>query len=259
VELVMLTSTVEDYLKTILNMEDMKERASTSRVARRLAVADASVTDMMRKLQKAGLLEYRPYYGVTLTEKGRQTALKVLRRHRLIELFLHRTLGYGWELVHEEAERLEHVVSDLFVERLDALLGFPAKDPHGEAIPDAKGHRQEEHLTCLADARPGAHTILRVKSRDPGFLTFLEQEGLVPSRCLSLLERIPFQGPLKIKLSGKRVPQYLGLEAAKCIFVIAADQGERELLEEAKNRSRHSTGLKDRQVFKNKRRGRERP
>ncbi|HVN81769.1 MAG TPA: metal-dependent transcriptional regulator [Terriglobia bacterium] len=251
----MLTSTVEDYLKTILYLEDMQERASTSGVARRLAVADATVTDMMRKLQKAGLLEYRPYYGVTLTDKGRQSALNVLRRHRLIELFLHRTLGYGWELVHEEAERLEHVVSDLFVERLDALLGFPAKDPHGEVIPDATGHRQEERLTCLADAPPGVYTILQVKSREPGFLTFLEQQGLIPSRSLSLLERIPFQGPLKIKLSGKRVPQYLGLEAAKCIFAVSADQHEQKLLEVAKNRTRNSTRLEDRQVLKAKRRG----
>jgi len=255
----MLTSTVEDYLKAILHMEDMQEKASTSKVARRLAVTDASVTDMMRKLQKAGLLIYRPYYGVTLTEEGRKTALKVLRRHRLIELFLHRTLGYGWELVHEEAERLEHVVSDLFVERLDALLGHPVKDPHGEDIPDAKGNRQGEQLTSLAEARIGAYTVLRVHSRDPGFLTFLEKEGLVPSCRFSLLERVPFQGPLKIKLPGRRVPQYLSLEAAKCIFVVTTDESKQEQSEEVTYQGGHSLTLRERQAGKNRRQGRRRP
>ena len=137
----MISSTAEDYLKAVLRMEDRNEKASTSSVARHLEVADASVTDMLRKLQKAGLLEYKPYYGASLTKKGRSVALKILRRHRLIELFLHEVMGYGWEEVHDEAEKLEHVVSDFFVERADSLLNHPVKDPHGEVIPDARGFR----------------------------------------------------------------------------------------------------------------------
>ena len=99
----MISSTVEDYLKAFLRLEDMNEKASTSTVARHLSVADASVTDMLRKLQKNGLLEYKPYYGATLTTEGRRLALRILRRHRLIELFLHKVMGYGWEQVHDEA------------------------------------------------------------------------------------------------------------------------------------------------------------
>ncbi len=221
----MLTSTVENYLKTILKMEDMKLRASTSRVARQLDVADASVTDMLRKLQKAGLLEYRPYYGASLTDRGRKTALMILRRHRLIEQFLHQVLGYGWERVHDEAERLEHEVSDFFIQKLDDLLGHPAKDPHGEAIPDAEGGRAEEEDICLADARPGGHTIHRVTSREPEFFAYLEREGLLPSHTFRLLDRVPYQGPLKIQLEGKKFPQYIGLEAARLIYVIPATPG----------------------------------
>ena len=134
-----VSSTAEDYLKAVLRFEDMNEKASTSKVARHLEVTDATVTDMLRKLQTAGLLEYTPYYGVSLTARGRAIALKILRRHRLIELFLNRIMGYGWQEVHAEAEKLEHAVSDYFVERIDALLDHPVKDPHGEVIPDIQG------------------------------------------------------------------------------------------------------------------------
>src|SRR5580765_3582011 len=107
-----VSSTAEDYLKAVLRFEDRNEKASTSKVARHLEVTDATVTDMLRKLQTAGLLEYTPYYGVSLTARGRAIALKILRRHRLIELFLNRIMGYGWQEVHAEAEKLEHAVSD---------------------------------------------------------------------------------------------------------------------------------------------------
>jgi DtxR family transcriptional regulator, Mn-dependent transcriptional regulator len=215
----MISSTVEDYLKAFLRIEDMNEKASTSRVARHLDVADASVTDMLRKLQKAGLLEYKPYYGATLTKEGRMVALKILRRHRLIELFLHQIMGYGWEQVHEEAEKLEHVVSDFFVERVDALLNHPVKDPHGEIIPDAQGFRGRQEDICLADAAIGDYTVRRVVNGNPEFLAYLEKENLFPASTFSLLEKAPFQGPLKLLLTGKKNPQYIGLEVAKSIYV----------------------------------------
>jgi DtxR family transcriptional regulator, Mn-dependent transcriptional regulator len=215
----MLTSTVEDYLKTFLKMEDLKQRASTSNVARHLDVADASVTDMLRKLQKAGLLEYRPYYGAALTEKGRGAALKILRRHRLLELFLHQVMGYGWEQVHDEAENLEHVVTDFFVERVDALLNHPVQDPHGEVIPDAQGYRNPESDMCLAEAETGVHIIHRITKGEPAFLEYLEKEGMVPSCRFTLLERVPFDGPLKVLLAARKEPQYIGLEASRSIFV----------------------------------------
>jgi len=216
----MVSSTVEDYLKAFLKLEDMNEKASTSTVARHLSVADASVTDMLRKLQKTGLLEYKPYYGATLTAEGRRLALRILRRHRLIELFLHKVMGYGWEQVHDEAEKLEHVVSDLFVERVDAYLGYPEKDPHGEVIPDAKGFRSREFDICLLRAEPGEYVIRKVTNDQPQFLAYLEKQALIPGICFVLLEKAPFRGPLKLLLAGRKLPQYLGLEAAKDIHVL---------------------------------------
>ncbi len=215
-----VSSTVEDYLKVVLKIEDMKQKASTSRVARHLDVADATVTDMLRKLKRAGLLEYKPYYGATLTRKGRQVALRILRRHRLLELFLHQILGYGWEQVHEEAERLEHAVSDLFVARVDALLNFPAKDPHGEAIPDAQGFRQVEDDVCLAEAELGHYCIHKVTNSDPEFLAYMDKVGLLPAAQFLLQEKAPFQGPLKLLLEPGQMPVYLGLEASKSVYVL---------------------------------------
>lgn len=215
-----VSSTVEDYLKVVLKIEDMKQRASTSRVARHLDVADATVTDMLRKLKKAGLLEYKPYYGATLTRNGRQMALRILRRHRLLELFLHQVLGYGWEQVHQEAERLEHAVSDLFISRIDALLDFPAQDPHGETIPDARGFRQVEDDLCLAEAELGNYSIRKVTNSDPEFLAYLDKVGLRPDNRFLLKEKAPFQGPLKLLPESGKEPVYLGLEASRSIFVL---------------------------------------
>ena len=219
-----VSSTVEDYLKVVLKIEDMKQRASTSRVARHLDVADATVTDMLRKLKKAGLLEYKPYYGAALTQKGRRMALRMLRRHRLLELFLHQVLGYGWEQVHQEAERLEHAVSDLFISRIDALLDYPAQDPHGETIPDARGFRQVEDDRCLAEAETGSYTIRKVTNSDPEFLAYLDKVGLRPATRFSLQEKAPFQGPLKLLPESGREPVYLGLEASRSIFVTPLKQ-----------------------------------
>ncbi len=221
----MISSTVEDYLKALLKMEDSDVKASTSNVARRLSVTDASVTDMLRKLQKAGLLAYKPYYGAALTTEGRLQALRIIRRHRLIELFLHQIMGYGWDQVHEEAEKLEHVVSDFFVDRADALLGYPEKDPHGEIIPDAHGFRNLEEEVCLAIAELGDYTIRKITNDNPDFLNYLEKESLVPGTSITLLEKAPFQGPLKLMLSGRTTPHYIGLEAAKNIFVSADRPG----------------------------------
>jgi len=222
-----VSSTAEDYLKAVLNLEDMHEKASTSSVARRLAVADGTVTDMLRKLQSAGLLEYTPYYGATLTPRGRAIALKILRRHRLIELFLHRIMGYGWEQVHDEAERLEHAVSDFFVERIDALMNHPSKDPHGEVIPDARGFRESEDYISLAQAEQGRFTIRKVINASPELLTYLNKESLVPAQRFTLLEKAPFQGPLKLQIRGKSAPTYVGHEVATCIFVCRTSNGNR--------------------------------
>jgi len=213
------SSTVQDYLKTLLRIEESQDRVSTSNVARTLAVADSTVTDMLRKLHRAGLLEYRPYYGATLTEKGRKAALGILRRHRLIELFLHDVLGYGWEEVHEEAEKLEHTVSDFFIERVDALLKHPARDPHGEVIPDREGGREPEEGICLGGAAEGRYQIVRVTNGEPGFFAYLERAGLRPGTRLTLVKREPYGGPLKLRVEGRKGLVYLGVEAVANIFV----------------------------------------
>jgi len=222
-----VTSTAEDYLKAVLNLEDLHQKASTSGVARRLAVSDGTVTDMLRKLQLAGLLEYTPYYGARLTQRGRAMALKILRRHRLLELFLHRIMGYGWEQVHDEAERLEHAVSDFFVERIDALMNYPSKDPHGEVIPDARGFRESENDISLADAIKGRFIVRRVMTASPELLTYLHNESLVPAQSVTLLEKAPFQGPLKLRVRGRNTPIYVGHEVAMCIFVAPSNGGRR--------------------------------
>ena len=129
-------------------------------------------------------------------------------------------MGYGWEQVHDEAEKLEHVVSDLFVERIDAYLGYPDKDPHGEVIPDAKGFRSRELDICLLRAEPGEYVIRKVTNDQPEFLAYLEKQALTPGASFVLLEKAPFQGPLKLILAGRKLPQYLGLEAAKDIHVL---------------------------------------
>ena len=219
-----ISPTAEDYLKAVLNLEDRDERPSTSNVARHLEVTDSAVTDMLRKLKNAGLLEYAPYHGASLTEKGRAAALRILRRHRLIELFLCQVMGYRWDQVHQEAEDLEHVVSDLFVERVDALLNYPDKDPHGEVIPDAQGFREPEDDLCLASAELGAYIIRRVASSNPELLAYLEKEGLLPARILSLMERAPFDGPLKLLLTETDTACYIGLDVAKHIFVFPMKQ-----------------------------------
>ena len=223
-----VSSTAEDYLKAVLNLEDTHQKASTSKVARRLDVSDGTVTDMLRKLQSAGLLEYTPYYGAALTPRGRAIALKVLRRHRLIELFLHRIMGYGWEQVHDEAERLEHAVSDFFVERIDALMNHPSKDPHGEVIPDARGFREFEDDISLAQAGEGQFTIRKVINASPELLTYLNNESLVPAQSFTLLEKAPFQGPLKLQIRGRKTLTYVGHEVATCVFVCPSDDEKRD-------------------------------
>jgi DtxR family Mn-dependent transcriptional regulator len=214
----------EDYLKAVLKIEESERRASTSGVARELHLADATVTDMLRKLKQAGLLDYRRYHGATLTQRGRAIALAVRRRHRLIELFLHETLGYRWENVHEEAEQLEHVVSDRFIEKIDGLLRHPLRDPHGELIPDANGFVPREDDLCLDDVAPGFYVIQRITDDRPEFLSYLGKLSLRPGTRLQLAERTPFGGPLTLRLGLDSVALHLGPEAAARIFVIPANE-----------------------------------
>lgn len=217
----MATSTVEDYLKSILLAEQNEpgERVTTGRIAAALGVAPGTATAMVKTLANSGLLSYEPYSGVRLTEAGRQLAIHVLRRHRLVELFLVKVLGMDWSEVHAEAEDLEHAVSDRVIERIDEMLGHPATDPHGDPIPDARGRVEQRRLTSLVSCpleRP--LRVVRVEDQSPAFLQLVEREGLKPDSRVSVEERDEAADTVELRrATGVRIR--LGLNAASKILV----------------------------------------
>ncbi len=182
------SSSVGDYLKAIWDLAG-EGTASTKDVAERLSISSASVSNMFGRLREMGLTEYERYQGASLTEVGRVEALRLLRRHRLIESFLLEYLGYSWEEVHEEAERLEHSVSDEFTERLAEFLGHPDHDPHGNPIPAADGTLEPDYSFPLSAATTGQRVrIYRVGDEEPAKLAYLEEHGLTPGRLLEVRE-----------------------------------------------------------------------
>ncbi len=182
------STSVGDYVKAVWDLGEA-EAASTKDVAARLLVSSASVSNMFARLQEMGLVEYERYRGASLTEKGRIEALRLVRRHRLIETFLLKHLGYSWRDVHAEAERLEHTVSDEFTERLAEFLGHPGHDPHGDPIPTADGTLEPDHSFPLSEAEAGWRVrIHKVGDEDDSVLDYLGERGLVPGRTLNVKE-----------------------------------------------------------------------
>ena len=220
----MPTSTVEDYLKCILLREQAAPsvRVSTGQIANDLNVAPATVTSMLKTLAGSGLVSYEPYSGVSLTEAGSQLALHVLRRHRLVELFLVRVMGMDWSEVHEEAELLEHSVSERIIQRMDEMLGYPQVDPHGDPIPTAGGEVEESDanslLHCSLEER---QRVVRVSDQRPEFLQLVEREGLKPGRELTVLERDDSAERVLLDRDD-REPLNLGFGAASKILVSPA-------------------------------------
>lgn len=199
-----LSRSVEDYLKTIYRICEDGRPASTSQIADALSLAPPSVSGMVKRLSELGLLTHEPYRGVTLTESGRRAAIRVVRRHRLIEAYLVANLGYTWDSVHDEAERLEHAVSDELVERLSAALGYPDVDPHGDPIPDADGEIAAPELTPLAEVATGMSVeVRRVDTSDAERLRYFGGAGLVPGARVRVVERAPFKGPVTLEVSGR--------------------------------------------------------
>ncbi len=175
--------TVENYLKAILqiSLQSGSDWISTGELARYMDVAPGTVTSMLKTLKQSKLVEYRPYEGASLTEAGKHSAIRVLRRHRLIELFLFQTLKLTWDQIHAEAENMEHAVSDFLVDHIDEYLGFPEADPHGDPIPsiDGRMRRAYPNLTTLAACQPGTHVkIVQVTDQETEFLRFLSRSGL---------------------------------------------------------------------------------
>jgi DtxR family Mn-dependent transcriptional regulator len=212
-----LTQSVEDYLKAIYRLSPEGRHASTSDIAHLLELSAPSVSGMVKRLSELGLLEHVPYKGVQLTDAGRRAALRMVRRHRLIEAYLVEFLGYSWDAVHAEAERLEHAVSDTLVEKMAAALGHPAVDPHGDPIPAADGSIHELACTALADV-PVEQTveIRRVDERDPERLRYLATLGLVPGVVVTLRDRQPFGGPVTVEVAG--VPHVIGPGLAQVVL-----------------------------------------
>lgn len=198
-----LTTSVEDYLKAIYRLSRGGGPASTNDIASALGLSAPSVSGMIKRLSEQGLVEHVPYKGVELTTEGRFAALRILRRHRLIESYLVEFLGYSWDSVHEEAERLEHAVSETLIERMDDALGNPEFDPHGDPIPRRDGSIAELVYSPLPNVPVGSSVELcRVDNNDPDQLRYIASLGLKPGTVLSVVDHQPFRGPVTIRIEG---------------------------------------------------------
>jgi DtxR family Mn-dependent transcriptional regulator len=221
-----LSRSTEDYLKAIYELGGESNAVQTNAIAEALEVSAASVSGMLKRLAEAGLLEHERYQGVLLTDDGRAAAVRVVRRHRILESYLVTQLGYDWDSVHEEAERLEHAVSDRLIERMAQALGNPAYDPHGAPIPTSAGHVEELHSVPLADIRVGARAELRlVSDKDPERLRYLRSLGLFVGTRFEIIDRQPFDGPTTILVRG-REPLVLGHELARALGCMALGREE---------------------------------
>lgn len=215
-----LTVSIQDYLKNIYELTESGETASTNALAAKLKIKPGSVTGMVQKLASAkpALVEYQKHQGVTLTKDGRKAALEVIRHHRLIETWLVQTLGYSWDEVHEEAERLEHVISEDFERRIAAAMGHPLRDPHGELIPTADLKMPVDNTTPLSALRPNqTGTIQCVKAADTELLRYLESLGLIPGAQIEVKEYSQFDHNLTVKVGRKL--SVLGLNITSKIFI----------------------------------------
>jgi DtxR family Mn-dependent transcriptional regulator len=213
-----LTAPVEDYLKAIYEIELSHEAAATNDIAHRLQIAPASVSGMVRRLADQGLLAYERYRGVRLTDTGRRAALRTIRRHRVIESYLVKALGYAWDQVHVEAERLEHSASDDLVDRMAAAIGEPMTDPHGAPIPTREGVIDETKHSSLADLPTGRRArVARVSDENDELLRYLASLGIRPGVGLTITDRAPFEGPLTLRVG--QVQHQIGHGLAAKIFV----------------------------------------
>jgi DtxR family Mn-dependent transcriptional regulator len=224
-----LTPRISDCLKLIHAMQERGQKVSTSAVSEQLGVSDATATMMFKDFAAAGWVEHVPYRGVRLTPLGERKAIEVIRHHRLLELYLARELGYSWDKVHAEADRLEHVISEEFEDKLDALLGYPTVDPHGDPIPSKDGTIATRKGRTLGQLQVGETAqILRVSDQDSEKLCYLGQLGLYPETKVQIVERAPFGGPLRIRVGegDEQREHMLGPELASEIIVSAPEPDE---------------------------------
>ncbi|NGP87713.1 metal-dependent transcriptional regulator [Fodinibius halophilus] len=213
-----LSQAVEDYLKTIYTLEADGNKATTTKIADALEVSSASATNMVKRLAKMGLVDYESYKGASLTNSGKKIALEIVRHHRLLELYLLEVMGYSWDEVHEEAEKLEHHISERFEDKIAKLLDNPTHDPHGDPIPTKEGLMPEMDALPLNEAEKDQEYIVsRVKDQDPELLRYLGEIGLLPGIKIEIKEKAPFEGPITMQV--EKGEQVIGHEVARNIFV----------------------------------------
>jgi DtxR family Mn-dependent transcriptional regulator len=200
------SQSIEDYLKAIYKLQSLKEGGvSTSELAKKMGVANASVTNMVKRLSKLGMVDYQSYYGTTLTKSGEKIALEMIRHHRLLELYLKEMLGYSWDEVHEEAEKLEHYISEQFEDKISELLNHPTVDPHGDPIPTKDGEmpviKSKKLSSILADY---SCVVQRVKNQDSEVLRQLEQSGIIPGVKVKIVKRDEEKGRIHLEVDGRK-------------------------------------------------------
>ncbi|HEU0115916.1 MAG TPA: metal-dependent transcriptional regulator [Thermomicrobiales bacterium] len=213
-----ITHAMEDYLKGIYRLQEAGPAVTTQALADELGISGPSATNMVKRLHELRLVEHAPYHGVRLTPAGERVALEVVRHHRLLELYLAESLGYAWDEVHAEAERLEHLMSDELEARMDRALGYPTRDPHGDPIPTPSGEIATVPSQPLPELAVGATaTVVRVSDRSPERLRYLGDLGLRPGAAVTMLEKHPFDGPLRLMVDGGE--HYVGPTAAAAVWV----------------------------------------
>ncbi|TAN32922.1 metal-dependent transcriptional regulator [bacterium] len=218
------TRAQEDYLKALYHLHGDQRPVPTRDLAQRLGISSPSVSEMVTRLTAQGLVEHDRYRGQQLTREGRKVALELVRHHRLLEMFLVQVLGYSWDEVHDEAERLEHVISERMEQRIFELLGRPELDPHGHAIPTLGGKVRSLSDRPLSECHGGEKVVVQgVSDDDPVKLRELERRGLTPGAGVEVLAASEFEGPIEVRLKGRRANVPLGL--AKAVFV----EGRRDL------------------------------
>ena len=213
---------IEDFLKAIYLLQQEHERVQTSMLADALGITAPSTTEMAKKLAKANLVAHEPYRGIQLTPAGERIALEIIRHHRLVELFLVEALGYTWDEVHEEAERMEHAVSERLAERIAEYLSNPRFDPHGDPIPRAEGSVAERMLTPLSEwALHDRGRVARLVDQSPDMLRYLAEKGLIVGAAVQVVARDPFDGPLSLVVSDQ--PQIIGQNVAAHVLIDRID------------------------------------
>jgi len=215
------TRAQEDYLKALYQLHGDQRPVPTRELAQRLGISSPSVSEMVARLSAQGMVEHDKYRGQQLTREGRKVALELVRHHRLLEMFLVQVLGYSWDEVHDEAERLEHVISERMEQRIFELLGRPELDPHGHAIPTLTGKVRSVSNRPLSECRAGEKVVVQgVSDDDAGKLRELDRRGLLPGTRVDVVAESKFEGPIEVRIKGRRDSLPLGL--ARALFVAVA-------------------------------------